>query len=127
MNLSSRLIAQMQSFSSRRKRSHTMSRVCALIVLTLAQLLWATRAPAQVTHTIVAATGDAAPAGGNFVSFFQTRVLNVRGQVAFDASLSGPSRSGVFVSDGRTMSVIALGGDPNPAAGNFGFVSIPSI
>jgi hypothetical protein len=49
--------------------------------------------------------------------------LNARDQVVFDAGLTGPSISGVFVGDGTTTSTIALGGNPDPAAGNFGSVS----
>ena len=83
-------------------------------------------ARAQVKHTIIAATGTAAPAGGNYL-FLNTIAVNARGQVAFDAFLSGPSTSGVFVSDGMRSSAIALGGNPDPAAGNFGSVFAPSI
>jgi hypothetical protein len=47
--------------------------------------------------------------------------------VVFNAFLGGPSGTGVFVSDGVATSAIALGGNPDPAAGNFSFVSIPSL
>ena len=97
-------------------------RVCALIILTLAQLLAATSAHAQVTHTVIAAQGDAAPVGGNYGSFINTLALNARGQVAFDVFLSGPSTAGVFVNDGRTTSPTALAD-----ATNFGFVFGPSL
>ena len=101
---------------------------CALIALTLAQLLWTTsaRAQAPVKHTIIAASGDVAPEGGNYRSF-TTIAVNARGQVAFDALLTGPSTSGVFFSDRKKTSAIALGGNPDPASGNFSFVSTPSI
>jgi hypothetical protein len=112
-------------------RLHTTMRasraICALIALTLTQFLSAADARAQVRHTIIAASGDAAPAGGNYLFFLSTPASNTPGQVAFDAFLGGPSHSGVFVSDGRTTSVIALGGDPDPAAGNFGFAFAPSL
>jgi hypothetical protein len=96
--------------------------------MTLAQFLGATsaRAQAQVKHTIIAASGDAAPAGGNYLRF-NTLTVNARGQVVFDAFLGGPSTSGVFVRDRKTTSAIALGGNPDPAAGNFSFVTAPSI
>lgn len=84
-------------------------------------------ARAQVIHNIVAATGDAAPAGGNYTLFHNTLALNERNQLAFDAGLGGPSATGVFVSDGMTTSAIALGGNPDPAAGNFNFVSTPFL
>jgi hypothetical protein len=82
---------------------------------------------AQVRHTIIAASGDAAPAGGNYARFLNTLALNARGQVAFDARLGGPNATGVFVSDGTKTSAIALGGNPDPTAGNFNFVSTPFI
>jgi len=97
-----------------------------LIALALAQLSWAAGVRAQVTHTIIAASGTAAPAGGNFFGFINI-ASNTRGDVAFDALLGGPSTSGVFVRQHSTTSAIALGGDPDPSAGNFGFVGAPSI
>jgi hypothetical protein len=135
--ISRRLIAQRRSFPSRvsileerslrlqttRRRSRAG---CALIALMLAQFSWTAGAQAEATHTIIAASGAAAPAGGTF-RFFLNVALNARGQVAFDAGLGGPSTSGVFVNDGMTTSVIALGGDPDPAAGNFSSVFAPSI
>ncbi len=99
----------------------------ALIALTLSQFLSVTGVRAQVRHTVIAATGDAAPAGGNYVGFLNTLAVNARGQVSFDARLSGPSTTGVFVSDGNTTSTIVLGGNPDPTAGNFNFVSIPFL
>lgn len=100
--------------------------ICALIALTLIQFPAAADAQAQVRHTIIAASGDAAPAGGNYLSFLSIPAVNVRGQVAFDAFLGGPSRVGVFVSDGTTTSAIALAGDPDQAT-NFGFVIAPFV
>ena len=77
-------------------------------------------------HTIIAASGGAAPTGGNYVSFFNAR-LNVRPEVAFDATLSGPNTTGVFIGDGSRTSVIGLGGNLDPAAGNFKAVNNPFI
>jgi hypothetical protein len=99
----------------------------AQIALTLTLFLSAADAQAQVRHTIIAASGDAAPAGGNYLGFFSTPASNVGGQVAFDAFLGGPSRLGVFIGRGTTTSAIALGGDPDPAAANFGFVIAPFL
>jgi hypothetical protein len=93
----------------------------------LSQFLLVTGVRAQVRHTIIAASGDAAPAGGNYTTFLNTLAVNVRGQVAFDARLGGPSATGVFVSDQISSSAIALGGNPDPTAGNFNFVSTPFI
>jgi hypothetical protein len=78
---------------------------------------------ARMRHTIVAASGAAAPAGGTYVLFFKAR-LSTPPEVAFDAIVSEHT-IGVFVGDGRTTSTIALGG--NPAAGNFGFARNPFI
>ena len=93
----------------------------------LAQVSVAKEAKKLATHTIVAASGGAAPAGGNYLSFFNAR-LNARHEVAFDAFVSGPPlTTGVFVGDGRTTSTIALGANPDPAAPSFGFVFNPFI
>ena len=99
--------------------------VSVLMVLVLVQLVPTTQA--QVRHTVIAASGEAAPAGGNYGNFLNTIALNARGEVAFDVLLGGPSTSGVFVSNGTTTSAIALGGNPDPTAGNFVFVSAPSL
>ena len=133
------LIFEMRSFAlrvskkeERSLRLHATIRsnraVCALIALTPAQLLWTTsvRAQASVKQTIIAASGDVAPEGGNYRSF-TTIAVNERGQVAFDALLTAPSTSGVFLSERKQVSAIALGGNPDPASGNFSFVSTPSI
>lgn len=117
----------MPSRVSRHTRPTTMRAGFIIIALILAQCLSVIGTQAQVRHTIIAATGDAAPAGGNYKDIFNTLELNARGQVAFAASLVGPSTTGVFVSDGVATSAIALGGNPDPAAENFGFVSIPSL
>jgi hypothetical protein len=77
-------------------------------------------------HTIVAASGGAAPAGGNYIAF-SSASLNARNDVVFDAFLGGPSITGVFVGDGTRTSTIALGGNQDPAAANFAFVENPYI
>jgi hypothetical protein len=97
---------------------------CALILTLPASQMASAGAGAkkEVSHTVVAASGTAAPSGGTYVSL--TRVtMNQRSEIAFDASLGGPSSAGVFVADGRRTSTIALGGNPDPAAANFPFVS----
>lgn len=73
----------------------------------------------NVRHTVIAATGDAAPAGGNYrlFSFFNVR-LNAAHNVAFDASVG--VTTGVFVGDGKATSTITLGD-------NLGSVSNPFI
>ena len=100
---------------------------CAFIALMFFQLLSVPNVWAQVRHTIIAASGDAAPAGGNYTVFLNTLAVNARGQVTFDARLGGPSTTGVFVNDGTSTSAIALGGNPDPTAGNFNFVSTPFL
>ncbi len=102
---------------------------CAFIALTFSQFLSVTGAQAQtqVRHTIIAASGDVAPAGGKYNGFLNTLAVNARGQVTFDTRLGGPSTTGVFVNDGTTTSAIALGGNPDPTAGNFNFVSTPFL
>src|SRR5262249_26302179 len=68
-------------------------------------------ADVKVRHTLIAATGDAAPGGGNYLSFSNVS-LNARHEVAFDANVG--DTTGVFVSDGKTTSNIALGSASNP-------------
>ena len=104
-----------------------------LIILTVAlsnALPFAPIAGAQtkVSHTIIATTGDAAPAGDAYLpGSFSTARLNARHDVVFDASVGPPFTTGVFVGDGKTTSTIALGANPDPAAPSFGFVSDPFI
>ncbi len=99
--------------------------VAGLIAATLTQVLSPPGAWAEVTHTVIAATGTAAPEGGLYF-IFSTRGMNARGEVAFDAFLLGTSRpSGIFVGDGRTTSAIARG--PDPTSGVFGLVRSPAI
>ena len=99
--------------------------VAGMIAATLTQVLSPASAWAEVTHTVIAATGTSAPGGGLFF-LFSTLGMNARGEVAFDAFLQGTSRpSGIFVGDGRTTSAIARG--PDPTSGIFGFVQSPAI
>jgi hypothetical protein len=102
---------------------HSVVLVGALILaLPFAHISLAAGAKGQVSHTVVAASGTTAPAGGNY-SVLTHVTMNARSQIAFDAILGGPSTTGVFVGDSTTTSTIALGGDPDPAAANFAFVS----
>ena len=101
----------------------------AVAVLSLTQMVSAGDTTSRVRHTIIAASGAAAPLGGNYVIIsFMNATLNARHGVAFDAFLTGPPpTSGVFVREGRTTSTIALGVHPDPAAPSFGAVSNPFI
>jgi len=97
------------------------------MALPSAQMSSASGAKVKVSHTVVAATGAAAPAGGNYITFLNA-TLNARHAVAFDAFVIGPHpTTGVFVGDGKTTSTIALGANPDPAAPSFGFVLNPFI
>ena len=107
------------------KRAVTQSAVL-LSALVLTPSFPAAAAKTPVSHTVVAATGTAAPAGGLYIAFSLV-ALNARSQVAFDATLGGPSTTGVFVGDGWRTSTIALGGDPDPTAANFKFGNTPVI
>ncbi len=82
-----------------------------------------------VRHTVIAATGEASPIGGNYLPFsFNNVRLNARHDVVFDAVVGAPSfTTAVFVSDGKTISTVALGLNPDPAAPSFGSVTNPSI
>src|SRR5262245_16421116 len=88
----------------------------ALMALPSTQMSSAAGAKVKVSHTVVAATGGAAPAGGNYIVFLNA-MLNARHDVAFDAVVSGPPfTTGVFVRDGKTTSAVALRTDTDPAA-----------
>lgn len=100
--------------------------VAAMIAATLTQVPCPPGARAQENHTVIAATGTAAPEGGVF-RFLSSIGVNAPGQVAFDAILQGTSTTGIFVGDGKTTSAIALGGNPDPTSGDFGFVFSPTI
>src|SRR6185369_16884011 len=83
----------------------------------------------KVRHTVIAATGDAAPTGGNYLpSSFSNARLNASHQVTFDAVVGDPLfATGIFVGDGKTTSVVALGPNPDPSAPVFDSVANPFI
>src|SRR5262245_16660051 len=88
----------------------------ALLVSTSGQMTLAAHGRHAVRHTVVAASGSAAPAGGTYINFLNA-ALNARQEVAFDAFVAGPPpTTGVFVGDGKATSTIALGTNPDPAA-----------
>jgi hypothetical protein len=68
------------------------------------------------TTTRIAATGDAAPGGGNF-NLLGTVSLNDAGDVAFHSSLLNGSTAGLYVSSGGSIDRIAAIGDPLLAGG----------
>jgi len=85
-------------------------------------------AQTEARHTVIATTGDASPAGGNYLtSSFSNVRLNASHQVAFGATIGPPFTTGVFVGDGKTTTTVALGANPDPAAPSFGSVSDPFI
>jgi hypothetical protein len=79
-----------------------------LAVSTSSALQISSAANVKVRHTVIAATGDATPAGGNYLpgSFANAR-LNASHAVVFDASFNGTT--GLFVGDGKTTSTAVLG------------------
>jgi hypothetical protein len=83
----------------------------------------------RVRHTVIAASGDEAPTGGNYLpSSFANVSLNTRHEVTFEAVVGDPLfASGVFVGDGKTTSAVALGPNPDPSAPSFDFVTNPFI
>ena len=89
----------------------------ALMIMPVAQVSSAAATQVEVRHTIIAASGDAAPNGGTYTPAFFNATVNAQHQVAFDTFLSGSlDTSGVFVGDGKTTSTIALAGNPDPTA-----------
>jgi hypothetical protein len=100
--------------------------MAASISLPFAQIT--STAQTETRHTIIATTGDATPAGGNYLtSSFSNVRLNASHQVAFDATIGPPFTTGVCVGDGKTTATVALGANPDPAAPSFGSVSDPFI
>src|SRR5689334_14849642 len=101
--------------------------VAASMALPFAQI--SSAANVKVRHTVIAATGEASPIGGNYLLFSFTNVsLNARHEVGFDATVGAPSfTTGVFVNDGKTTSTVALGANPDPAGPRFGSVFNPFI
>lgn len=84
-----------------------------LTVITSISLQISSAADVKVRHTIIAASGDAAPAGGNYSPFsFSNVSLNARHEVAFDAGVG--VTTGVFVGDGKTTSTTSLGAATHP-------------
>ncbi len=101
------------------KRAFLFLVIFTLITTISLQISSAADGNVKVRHTIIAATEDAAPAGGNYLpSSFSNVSLNSRHEVAFDASVG--NTTGIFVGDGKTTSVTTL-------AENGGFVSNPFI
>lgn len=93
----------------------------AFVALACAQMLSAEGAKCRVRHTIIAASGDAAPSGGVYNPFsFSNATMNARDAVAFDAVVNGPPpTTGVFAQDRKTAFTVALGTTLNPAAPSF--------
>ena len=81
-----------------------------LIVLALPFAQISSAENVKVRHTVIAASGDEAPTGGNYLpSSFSNARVNARHEVTFDAVVGGPSfATGIFVSDGNTTSAIAF-------------------
>jgi hypothetical protein len=84
---------------------------------------------AFVPPTVVALSGTAAPAGGNYSGFFNPPVLNGAGQVAFYASLTGGSSiEGVFGGAPGALQPVALSGAAATTGGNYGaFYAYPVL
>lgn len=108
---------------------YTVVLLPALVVPSFTQTSSSDPTTSKVRHTIIAASGDPAPTGGNYTTFsVVSATLNARHAAAFDALVSGPpSTLGVFVREGDTTSTIALGVNPDPTAPSFGAVSNPFI
>lgn len=97
----------------------------ALLVPSFAQTFSPGTAASYARHTVIAASGGTAPAGGTYHPLsFLNATLNASGEVAFDAFLTGPPPSAAaFARNRNTTSVVALGINPDPAGPSFGFVT----
>ncbi len=67
----------------------------------------------------LAATGDPAPTGGTFLSFFNLPSINNLVQVAFPADVTAPGRSGIFLSSEAGIAPLVQIGDAAPGGGTF--------
>jgi hypothetical protein len=93
-------------------------------------------APGAFSFNAAATHGQAVPGGGTLspIAFANPAVINRTGLIAFNANVNGAERNqGVFVSDGSTLTPIAMGcgggggsgnpgtgcGDPSPIGGTF--------
>jgi hypothetical protein len=74
---------------------------------------------AQGTLTRIAAPQDPVPGGGSFVSFTGPVSINRSGDVAFVASASFPSPSGVYLFSSSTFRSLVALGDSAPGGGAF--------
>ena len=105
---------------------------CSLVLLSAIVALPSAQVPsdadARIRHTVIAASGDAAPAGGTYLFLLhQCQVEHTaRGHVRCGRQRA-PLTTGVFVGDGRTTSAIALGTSPDPAVPSFGEVFNPFV
>ena len=107
---------------------HRLVVLAAILAQPMAPMSSVIGAGIEVRHTIIAASGGAAPAGGNYLPLFVNARLNARHEVAFDAFVGGPPfTTGVFAGDGRAAFAIALGSNPDPSGPSFGLVGSPFI
>lgn len=97
----------------------------ALVVPSFTQTFSPGPATGYARHTVIAATGGTAPAGGAYHPLsFLNATLNPRGEVAFDAFLTGPPPSAaVFTNQANKTSVVVLGVNPDPTGPSLGFVT----
>jgi hypothetical protein len=109
--------------------SYTVGVLPAVVLLCMTQTFLSAATASMVHHTVIAASGSAAPVGGNYSPFaFFNVALNARNAVAFDAVITGPPpTTGVFVRHGDATAAIAFGVNPDPAAPSFGTVFNPFI
>jgi hypothetical protein len=72
---------------------------------------------------VAALQGTAAPAGGNYSTFGTAPSLNDSGAIAFQASLTSGSSSGIFTGTPGSMQAVALNGGPAPGGGTYSSVT----
>src|ERR1700752_3877535 len=87
--------------------------VTAAIAQPFFQISSAAEGNVKVRHTVIAATGDAAPSGGNYLQFSFANVRLNAHDVTFDASVG--DTTGIFVGDGKTTSTVTLAGNGSVA------------
>jgi hypothetical protein len=79
------------------------------------------------TLSRIAATGDPAPGGGQFLTFYGPSSISTAGGVAFAATASLPSRSGMYLFSNSAFRGLVAFGDPAPGGGTFSFFPFVSL
>ena len=108
--------------------SNSAPRTIAMVIIAFACFVTSAPCFATVIHNILAATGDPAPTGGNYISLSSPSV-DPLGNVAFlsQYSINSTLGTGVFRRDQSGAATIAFIGENSPGGGTIGLLSNPFI